>query len=86
MLRKSEDPTLYELYAQASEYSGNSVRASESIAEAYFLRGLIAEAVMQLTRLSEKPDLSYYQRARISARLDEMRATLIELGLEDEQS
>lgn len=86
LVRKSEDPKLYELYAQASEYSGNSVRASESIAEAYFLRGNIVEAVMQLTRLSEKSDLTYYQRARIAARLDEMRATLVELGLDPDEA
>ena len=85
LLRKSEDPKLYELYAQASEYSGNSVRASESIAEAYFLRGMIPEAVKQLERLSEKPDLSYYQRARVAARLDQMRATLVEMGIEPEE-
>lgn len=85
LLRKNEDPLLYELYAQASEYSGNSVRASESIAEAYFLRGHIQEAVLQLTRLSEKSDLTYYQRARIAARLDEMRATLAELGEDTDQ-
>ena len=63
----------------------NSVRASESIAEAYFLRGQIHDAVMQLSRLSEKSDLTYYQRARITARLDEMQETLGELGEEPQQ-
>jgi predicted Zn-dependent protease len=61
------------------QYSGNQVRASEAIAESYFLRGQIHEAILQLTRLVEKPDLTYYQRARITARLDEMQQTLIEL-------
>jgi predicted Zn-dependent protease len=85
ILRNGDDPRLQELYARASEYSGNSVRASEAIAESYFLRGQIHEAVMQLTRLAEKPDLTYYQRARITARLDEMQETLAELGEESEQ-
>ncbi len=86
LLRKPEDPRLLELYAQASEFSGNSVRASESMAEAYFLRGQIHDAVRQLTKLAEKEDLTYYQRARISARLDQMRETLIELGEDPEES
>lgn len=85
LLRRGEDPTLHELYAQASEYSGNSIRASESMAEAYFLRGQIHDAVGQLSRLAEKPDLTYYQRARIAARLDQMRETLIELGEDPDQ-
>lgn len=85
LLRRSEDPKLYALYAQASEYSGKTVRASEAIAESYFLRGMIPEAVKQLERLSDKPDLSYYERARIAARLDEMRATLVEMGIDAEE-
>jgi predicted Zn-dependent protease len=79
VIRNGDDPRLQELYAQALQYSGNQVRASEAIAESYFLRGQIHEAILQLTRLVEKPDLTYYQRARITARLDEMQQTLIEL-------
>jgi predicted Zn-dependent protease len=83
--RNSEDPRLYELYARALDYSGNRVRASEAIAESYYLRGQIPEAILQLSRLAEQPDLTYYQRARIAARLDEMQATLVELGEEPSQ-
>jgi len=85
LLRRQEDPKLLELYAQAAEFSGNSIRASESIAEAYYLRGQIYDAVRQLTRLSEKEDLTYYQRARIAARLDQMRETMIELDMDMEE-
>ena len=84
--RNGEDPRLYELYARALDYSGNRVRASEAIAESYYLRGQIPEAILQLSRLAEQPDLTYYQRARIAARLDEMQATLVELGEEPSQS
>ena len=80
LLRNDDDPLLYELYARASDYSGNEIRASEAIAESYYLRGQVHEAAMQLSRLAEKSDLSYYQRARITARLDEMRRKMIELG------
>ena len=79
LVRRGDDPLLQELYARASNESGNRVRASEAIAEAYFLRGQIQEAILQLKRLSEESDLTYYQRARITARLDEMQRTLSEL-------
>ncbi|NIV31028.1 MAG: M48 family peptidase, partial [Anaerolineae bacterium] len=74
-----DDPRLQELFARASEYSGNRVRASEAIAESYYLRGQISEAIHQLSRLSKDPDLTYYQRARITARLDEMQEKHAEL-------
>lgn len=80
MLSNADDPSVHELYARALSYSGNSVRATEEIAESYYLRGSIHEAVVQLSRLIEKENLSYYQRARIVARLDQMQAKLAELG------
>lgn len=86
LLRNDDDPVLYDLYARASDYSGNKIRASEAIAESYYLRGQVHEAAMQLSRLAEKSDLSYYQRARITARLDEMRRKMIELGEDPEHS
>lgn len=85
LLRNGDDPRLQELYARASEYSGNSVRASEAIAESYYLRGQVHEAVMQLSRLSEQSDLTYYQRARITARMEQMQRKLVELGEDPHQ-
>ncbi len=79
LLSRGDDPLLQEMYAQASNYSGQAVRASEAIAEAYFLRGQVREAILQLTRLSEQDDLTYYQRARITARMDEMQKQLAKL-------
>jgi predicted Zn-dependent protease len=85
LLRNSDDPLLQELYARASDASGNRIRASEAIAESYYLRGQIHEAVLQLSRLAQEPDLTYYQRARITARLDEMQKKQIELGEDPHQ-
>ena len=82
LLTRSDDPQLLELYARALNYAGNSVRSSEAIAESYYLRGNIQEAVTQLSRLIEKENLTYYQRARIVARLDEMQKKLVEQGEE----
>ncbi|MDX1555729.1 MAG: M48 family metalloprotease, partial [Xanthomonadales bacterium] len=49
LLTRGDDPLLQELYAQASNISGNRIRASEAIAEAYYLRGQVSEAILQLT-------------------------------------
>ncbi|MEJ8568434.1 beta-barrel assembly-enhancing protease [Elongatibacter sediminis] len=83
LLSHSEDPVLYSLYARASNTAGNEVRAKEAIAESYYLRGGIHEAIQQLQELIEREDLSYYERARITARLNEYQVEVTKLGLEE---
>ena len=39
---------------------------------------------MQLQELVGRDDLDYYQRARITARINELRLELAKLGLEEE--
>lgn len=68
------DLRMTELLARAADRSGDSVRASEAVAESYFLRGGVPEAIEQLEKVLERTDLDYYQRARVSARLNEFRA------------
>ncbi len=82
LLTHPDDPTLYELYARASNTAGDFVRAKEAIAESYYLRGGIHEAVLQLQELSERDDLDYYQRARVTDRLNELRVELAKLSLD----
>jgi len=82
LLTHPDDPTLYELYARASNTAGDFVRAKEAIAESYYLRGGIHEAVLQLQELSERNDLDYYQRARVTDRLNELRVELAKLSLD----
>ncbi len=82
LLSHPDDPVLYELYARASNMAGDSVRAKEAIVEAYYLRGNIHEAVLQLQKLAQAEDLDYYQRARITDRLNELRMELAKMGLE----
>jgi predicted Zn-dependent protease len=67
------DLRMTELLAQAADRSGDSVRATEALAESYILRGGTAEAIEQLEKALQRDDLDYYQRARISARLGEFR-------------
>jgi predicted Zn-dependent protease len=84
ILHQKEDPAMYELYARASSIAGDEVRSSEAMAEAYFRRGGVKEAIEQLEMLSRRDDLDYYQRARVTARLEEMRLILGEFGEEEE--
>jgi predicted Zn-dependent protease len=80
---RKTDPALYALYAQAANIAGDEVRATEAIAESYYQRGGTEEAITQLERLTKRSDLDYYQRARVSARLMELR---IEAGETDKQA
>lgn len=70
---RKNDPALYALYAQAANLAGDEVRSTEAIAESYYQRGGTEEAITQLESLTRRSDLDYYQRARVSARLMELR-------------
>jgi len=80
---RTDDPFLYELYARSASIAGNNVRAREAIAESYYLRGNIHEAAMQLQTLADDGGLDYYQRARITERINQLRMELVKLGEED---
>ncbi|MDT8320613.1 MAG: M48 family metalloprotease [Xanthomonadales bacterium] len=79
----TESPRLYELYARSADIAGDRVRAKEAIAESYYLRGGIHEAAMQLQELTKGDDLDFYARARITARINQLRQELAKLGLEE---
>jgi predicted Zn-dependent protease len=83
LLTHPNDPMLYELYARSANIAGDTVRAKEAIAESYYLRGRIHEAAMQLQELAGGGDLDYYERARIAARINELRMELVKLGLDE---
>jgi predicted Zn-dependent protease len=82
LLTHSQDPVLYELYARSANIAGDRVRAKEAIAESYYLRGSVHEAAMQLQELAAREDLDYYERARITARINELRLELAKMGEE----
>lgn len=75
-----DDVRMTELYARAADRAGRPVRAAEALAESYYMRGGIREAIVQLERVTERDDLNYYQRSRISARLNELRAERLRLS------
>lgn len=82
LLKRSESPMLYELLARASSIAGNDIDSAEALAESYFLMGSIKEALNQLELLELRDDLNYYQRARITSRLEEMRIILADFDQE----
>lgn len=84
ILRKGDDPRIFEMYAQAANIAGDKVRASEAMAEAYYQRGRIKDAMQQLEMLEHRDDLDYYQRARVGARLAEMRTMADKMGKEND--
>jgi len=79
ILYRDEDPELFALYAKSANIAGDHVRATEAIAESYYQRGGLHEAIDQLERLSKDPELDYYQRARISDRLLELRVQMVDM-------
>ncbi|MDR9389845.1 MAG: M48 family metalloprotease [Wenzhouxiangella sp.] len=67
------DLTMTELYAQAAAKAGDPVRAGEAQAESYYIRGGLDEAIEQLERVLDNEPMDYYQRARINARIVQLR-------------
>ncbi|MFC4762800.1 M48 family metalloprotease [Dyella koreensis] len=79
MLDNAEEPELYRSYARASDKAGDPVRAGEAYADASYLSGRPFDAMEQLKRLLKRPDLDYYARARIQARISDLTPLVMEL-------
>ena len=85
--RSANDAPFQRVFARASEVAGDPVRAGESYAEAAFLSGRPEQALVQLNTLRRRPELDYYARARIEARIAQITPTVLELrrqGIRDE--
>ena len=79
MLDNSDEPELYRAFARAADKSGDTVRAGEAYADAAYLSGRPFDAMEQLKRLLQRPDLDYYARARIQARINDLTPLVMEL-------
>ncbi|MDR2011928.1 MAG: M48 family metalloprotease [Rhodanobacter sp.] len=77
--RHSDDPDLQKSYGRANELAGDKVRAAEAFADAAYLTGHAEDALNQLKALSKQPNLTYYQRSRIDARIAELTPKVLEL-------
>ena len=83
----ADDPVFQTTFARANEIAGDPIRAGEAWAEAAYLRGRPEQALVQLNTLKKRPDLDYYARARIDARIAAITPTVLELrrqGVRDE--
>ncbi|WP_114239418.1 M48 family metalloprotease [Dyella sp. C9] len=79
MLDNNDEPELYRTYARAAEKAGDPVRSGEAYADAAYLSGRPFDAMEQLKRLLQRPDLDYYARARIQARINDLTPLVMEL-------
>ncbi len=85
--RSGGDPEFQQLFGRACEIGGDPVRAGEALAQAAYLNGRPEQALIQLNTLKKRPDLDYYARARIEARIAAITPTVLELrrqGIRDE--
>ena len=77
--RYSADPELQNSYGHACELAGDRVRAAEAYAEAAYLNGHAEDALNQLRALSKLPDLTFYQRSRVDARITQLTPEVLAL-------
>jgi len=85
--RSSQDPEFQQIFARTSEIAGDPIRAGEAYAEAAYLKGRPEQALIQLNTLKKRPELDYYARARIDARIAAITPTVLELkrqGIRDQ--
>ncbi len=85
--QSGNDPEFQRSFARASEIAGEPIRAGEAYAEAAFLSGRAEQALVQLNVLKKRPEVDYYARARIEARIARITPTVLELhrqGIRDE--
>ena len=79
LLDQATEPEIYSAYARASNKAGDSVRAQEAFADASYYSGRPFDAMEQLKRMLTRPDLDYYARVRIQARIAELTPLVLEL-------
>ncbi|MEO6968427.1 MAG: M48 family metalloprotease [Rhodanobacteraceae bacterium] len=79
LLDDDSEPALYGTYGHACHLAGDDIRAGEAYADATFLSGRPIDALGQLKRLSERPDLDYYARARIEASIAQITPIVLEM-------
>ena len=77
-----QEPELYSLLAEAAAITGPQWESHEATAEYFYLTGQTHPAIDQLQQALKSPSLSFYDNARISARLKALKQ---EAFLEDKR-
>ena len=80
-----DDPAFQRAYARASEVAGDTIRAAEAYAEVAWLNGRADDALDQLERLRKNPDLDFYQRSRIDARIASITPDALEMRRQNQR-
>ncbi|WP_052761308.1 M48 family metalloprotease [Sedimenticola thiotaurini] len=80
---RPDDTLLYKLLAQASGDAGNKTSGHQYLAEYYYHSGALRPAAMQLEIALKDRTLSYYESARMAARLKEIRTEERDLKARD---
>lgn len=80
---RPEEPRVYRLLAQAAGDSGQTLLGHEYMAEYYFHRGEMEQAVIQLDIALKRPELNFFDASRLESRRAEMKA---EQDLEKERN
>ncbi|MEM9533886.1 MAG: M48 family metalloprotease [Pseudomonadota bacterium] len=83
LTKHPKSASLHLQYSRAAEGSGQWVRAEENYAQHLFLLGQVYDAVSHLEKLYKKPELNYYERSRVDARLADYRPILAEIQREN---
>lgn len=71
-------PLFQSTLARAYQLAKDEVRAGESYAELALLNGQFNDALLQLNLLLKRPNITYYQRARIEARIAQVTPSALE--------
>ncbi|WP_103075902.1 M48 family metalloprotease [Solilutibacter silvestris] len=74
-----DDPVFQSAYGRAAEQAGDTIRAGEAYAQAAYLNGNPQRALLQLHTLKRRPDLDYYARTRIDARITAITPEVLEM-------
>ena len=82
LARFPSDSELFELYSRAADQAGFEIRAKEAYAHHVFLLGRVYDAVSQLRELLKSPELDYYERSRVEARIAELQPILARIQRE----
>ena len=69
---------LYKLLAEAAGAAGYSAEGHRYLAEHYFLSGETERAIKQLELALRQPQLSFYEKSQLQARLEEFSAAFRE--------
>ncbi len=77
--RDTDHAQLYALIGRAYELGGDTTRAAEAHALSAAYNGRFEDSLGQFERIQRRPDLDYYQRARVEARIVELTPLVMEI-------